>query len=88
MKQWSWCKNEANQKTKTKKEPHKINPQVRGHLAGYLKMTVLKDSLSMNPMTANHGPLGLLVCAISLLAAFLLFGKFAYNSDQGPVFIF
>lgn len=50
-------------------------------------MTVSKDS----SQASSDGQLwstGLLVCAIPLLAAFFLFGKFAYNSDQGPIFIF
>lgn len=49
-------------------------------------MTVSKASSQVS----SDGQLwstGLLTCATPLLAAFL-FGKFAYNSDQGPIFVF
>lgn len=52
-------------------------------------MTVSKDS-SQASSDCQLWSTGLLTCAIPLLAAFFflfLFGKFAYNSDQGPIFI-
>lgn len=52
-------------------------------------MTVSLDS-SQASSDCQLWSTGLLICAIPLLAAFFsffLFGKFAYNSDQGPIFI-